>query len=495
MELHKAIKEIVASKGPEMINNIQIINFLLDFQAFKEKPATKMILRDLIYAGYGASILALQNTQDWQTKFKQYEHEFINTYGYKEELSFYVFDTIAYGIGLQESITQQVDNLKNKELEPISEEDLGDHLKNKYISYQTTCKQYKFNESYKHIYLTDRNGILYSIDKRALVSNGDFNQPYYVIRTGTQYIADSAWKLDTFDWKEYDLIIPETVVAIGSYSFEHTHFGHLIIPSSVKYIGEKAFQFSNFSHITFNNGLEYIGEGAFEYTNLTQFTIVETIKYIGYNAFPKNIDIINNSKYLSVKNGLIFNREENYLMSSCSTVEEPFFPDTLEVIGPFTFLGDKSIKKVTTGSSLKKICDGVFCACDNLREIVLSTNVKYIGEGVFEGCNNLCSIVSLSPHFEVVDDALYDKDEARLITYYGIDKIFKVKTGTKIIGKSAFYEIKSLQKVILPKSVCEIRDWAFWECDNLRELIVQNPDCIIEDEEFDMTLVKYDLSD
>ena len=29
MELYKAIKEIVASKGSEMINNIQIINFLL----------------------------------------------------------------------------------------------------------------------------------------------------------------------------------------------------------------------------------------------------------------------------------------------------------------------------------------------------------------------------------------------------------------------------------------------------------------------------------
>ena len=100
MELHKALKEIVASKGPEMINNLQIINYLLDYLAFKEKPATKLILRDVINAGYGESILALQNVQGWQTKFKQYEHEFIDSCGYKEELAAYVFESIAYALGL-----------------------------------------------------------------------------------------------------------------------------------------------------------------------------------------------------------------------------------------------------------------------------------------------------------------------------------------------------------------------------------------------------------
>ena len=107
MELHKALKEIVASKGAGMINNIQIINFLLDYQAFKEKPATKLILRDVINAGYGESILALQNTQGWQSKFKQYEHEFIDSCGYKEELAAYVFESIAYALGLNDAGSEE----------------------------------------------------------------------------------------------------------------------------------------------------------------------------------------------------------------------------------------------------------------------------------------------------------------------------------------------------------------------------------------------------
>ena len=101
MELHKAIKEIVASKGAEMICNAQIINYLLDYQAFKEKPATKLILRAIIDSGYAENILALcSNTGGWEPKFKQYQHDFIDSCGYKEELAAYVFESIAYGLGL-----------------------------------------------------------------------------------------------------------------------------------------------------------------------------------------------------------------------------------------------------------------------------------------------------------------------------------------------------------------------------------------------------------
>lgn len=100
MELHKAIKEIIASKGADMICNAQIINYLLDYQAFKEKPATKLILRAIIDSGYAENIMTLMNTNDWETKFRQYQYEFIDSCGYKEELAAYVFESIAYGLGL-----------------------------------------------------------------------------------------------------------------------------------------------------------------------------------------------------------------------------------------------------------------------------------------------------------------------------------------------------------------------------------------------------------
>lgn len=115
MELHKAIKEIIAIKGVEMINNIQIINYLLDYQAFKEKPATKLILRDVIDLGYCKRIKAI-NSKDynWHSKFLQLKQEFINTCGYKEDLASYVFDSIAYSLGWQDEVFVQTTKKEKK---------------------------------------------------------------------------------------------------------------------------------------------------------------------------------------------------------------------------------------------------------------------------------------------------------------------------------------------------------------------------------------------
>lgn len=102
MELHKAIKQIIDLKGHEIITNAQIINYLLDYQAFKEKPATKLILRDVINSGYAEEILSLDsNNASWQIAFMKYERDFIDSCGYKDYLVKYVFEAIAYGIGLQ----------------------------------------------------------------------------------------------------------------------------------------------------------------------------------------------------------------------------------------------------------------------------------------------------------------------------------------------------------------------------------------------------------
>ena len=101
MELHKAIKEIVARKGNEIICNPQIINYLVDYQAFKDLSATKLILKTIIESRYAESLLALTSDKNsWEIKNKQYLYEFINTCGFKEEWAAYVFDSLAYGLSI-----------------------------------------------------------------------------------------------------------------------------------------------------------------------------------------------------------------------------------------------------------------------------------------------------------------------------------------------------------------------------------------------------------
>lgn len=102
MELHQALKDIISQRGKGLLENPQIINYLLDYRCFVDKPATKLILRDIINSGYASEILSLDtNIPAWQTKFKHYVHEFIDSCGYKEELATYVFESIAFALDLK----------------------------------------------------------------------------------------------------------------------------------------------------------------------------------------------------------------------------------------------------------------------------------------------------------------------------------------------------------------------------------------------------------
>lgn len=102
MELHQALKDIIGQRGKGLLENPQIINYLMDYRCFVDKPATKLILRDIINSGYAGEILSLDtNVPAWQTKFKHYVHEFIDSCGYKEELATYVFESIAYALDLK----------------------------------------------------------------------------------------------------------------------------------------------------------------------------------------------------------------------------------------------------------------------------------------------------------------------------------------------------------------------------------------------------------
>lgn len=115
MELHDALKNILSTQDMSMLANLQIINFLNDYHCFVDKPAMKLILRDIIRSGYAEEILALSpNDAGWRTRFIHYVHDFIDSCGYKEELATYVFESIAYALNLnvyneEPKIRQKVD--------------------------------------------------------------------------------------------------------------------------------------------------------------------------------------------------------------------------------------------------------------------------------------------------------------------------------------------------------------------------------------------------
>ncbi len=161
-------------------------------------------------------------------------------------------------------------------------------------------------------------------------------------------------------------------------------------------------------------------------------------------------------------------------------------------IGANAFCGDKIVTEVSglqkrlkgTGSILvslempetvTSIGDGAFAGCASLTEIEIPAGVKALGSNLFRGCTNLCDIrISPdNPYLEIRDEALFSKDDCRLICYLGVtDGEYAVPEGTLSIGGGAFSEKASLHKVIIPESVTSIGDGAFRSCTQLVDISI-----------------------
>ena len=101
MKLYDAITEIIKLKGKNIITDSALLNYLNDYHAFEERPASKLVLRDVVNGGYSDKILKLgHQDSNWTIKLKSYEHDFVDSCGYKEELVLYVFQSLAYAIDL-----------------------------------------------------------------------------------------------------------------------------------------------------------------------------------------------------------------------------------------------------------------------------------------------------------------------------------------------------------------------------------------------------------
>ena len=89
----------------------------------------------------------------------------------------------------------------------------------------------------------------------------------------------------------------------------------------------------------------------------------------------------------------------------------------------------------------------------NLRSIILPSNVKSIGKWVFRNCGNLKAIIidENNEYYKSIDGVLYSNDGSTLVRYPP-DKT----------GKS----------FLIPNTVKNIEDGAFYACDNLAEIIV-----------------------
>lgn len=131
----------------------------------------------------------------------------------------------------------------------------------------------------------------------------------------------------------------------------------------------------------------------------------------------------NNKKILYIPDGttqVTYHMLDDYR----ETLEEVYFPSSVEYLGCDTFWNCKNLKKVQLNEGLEEIDADAFTGCSKLEEIAMPSTLKIIRVSAFWNCENLKSV--------------------------------ELNEGLESIGDFAFSKCSSLQELTIPSTVKEL---------------------------------------
>ena len=230
-------------------------------------------------------------------------------------------------------------------------------------------------------------------------------------------IPDSVVTIYEVAFSECDNIesvkLGNSVQYIGFWAFLRCYkLSNVNIPSSVKTIGRMAFESSSLEEIYIPASVTDIGDKAFNYTPL------------------KSIDVSNdNPSYMSI-DGVLYTKDGKTLIQYPREKENTSFviPDGVEKIEDSAFVGCEKIRNVTIPEGVISIGTESFNACSNLMKIVIPDTVVSIGGNAFSGCASLTTVTIGRNVSDIGDYAFYS--EYLYIIYNNSDLLFEFGSGS-----------------------------------------------------------------
>lgn len=155
----------------------------------------------------------------------------------------------------------------------------------------------------------------------------------------------------------------------------------------------------------------------------------------------------------------------NNQFKGCDSLEKITLPKTVIRIGESAFESCRCLKTINIPHTLQTISKSAFYGCSSLECIRIPENVKTIGNWAF-ACNNLNTIEvdENNKHFKSVNDILYSSNGETLVKYpsHKDAKEFIVPSTVVSISCAAFQDTADLKTIILPSSLKQIGDRAFF---------------------------------
>lgn len=202
--------------------------------------------------------------------------------------------------------------------------------------------------------------------------------------------------------------------------------------------------------------------------------IPKTVKEIvmwGYPISLETIEVDENNEWFSSRDGVLYNKDASILVRfPCAKEFNNQFLDGVVEISSLAFADVQRIYSVDFPLSVRKIGADAFNYCETLKSVTMTDNVVEIGPGAFCGCG--LEEIKLSENIHEFEVSTYDDEGSGYFS--GCDfREYIVPDHIMKIGSLTFENNKKLRRIYIPASVETIEKHAFYGCESLEEIIIE----------------------
>lgn len=259
--------------------------------------------------------------------------------------------------------------------------------------------------------------------------------------------------------------IPVSVEIIGLAAFSGSGIESIHLPANLKTISTAAFSgCTNLKSVEFPAGLTEIKDRAFEKSGLVRIELPDTVTTMGLDVFSKcpNLEFVKLPRNLEVI--------ETGMFEKCAKLQSVVFPENVKVIGRLAFMWCDELQNFTLPESVETIGLQAFIDCESLTEVTIPANVTIIEQNSFSGCGKLRAIYVAEGNqaYQSVDGVLMTKDGTMVHTCPGAKEgTFVIPNGVTTIASLAFFDCQNLKRLVIPATLTTINERGFDFCDNL----------------------------